>query len=405
MIFARRKSEPILEPPAPVAREAVVRVAYDVAAFDGAPPPASLAAQFPQIAFDPLSGGLAGLAVTRADAFILALDAAAPGAADRLVAVLQEPNPPRRVIVFLSSPDVAVSRRLLRAGAADVLAAPLSETALAVSLERLLATLAAVPQRPPEAGAGAVVAVMKAGGGVGASALTAQLAALTAAEGASRVCVVDLDVQFGAQALYLDVDSTVTLTDVLAATGDPAESGLARLMAASADGVRVLGAPRELMPLEAVRPQTIEALLRALRRDFDLVLIDMPGAWTSWTREALAQAGQILLVTELSVAHAHLVRRQLQELADQGLSHIPLRLICNRCVAEAAAGVGFRAVEAAIGRGFDVKIAEDRKLMGSAVNQGLSVRALRRGSQLERSLRELATLIAPQAAARARSAP
>lgn len=379
-----------------------LRLAYDPAAFQGASPSTSLQAQFPHVAFQPLQGRWTGDPSPSADVLLAAADAAREPEVDALCAALRACGRADSVIVFLLNPDVATTRRILRDGAADVLPAPANDMAVAVALERLLGRLhvegAARPQQT-----GQVVSLLKAGGGVGATAIGAQLAAILAkSRGDGRVCLVDLDVQFGSAAMYLDLDNSVTMGEVLAAGGDLAEIRLGTSLTPHESGARVLAAPPQFLPLEALTPATIDALIVALKRDFDLVILDLPSAWTAWTDRALRQSDRIVLVTQLSVPHAHLTKRQLQLLATQRLDDIPLTLVCNRCGGDSPAAVSVKSAEAAIGRAFDVQIPDDRKLMNEAINQGVAISVLRRGSKLEKGLEALAACIAPAQAAPSR---
>jgi len=388
--------EPVREAAAP--HERLVRLAYDVAAFDGRAPSETLKAQFPQLLFEPGSGENLKGALDRVDMLIAAADGSNPQNIDHLCGELRSCERRGRVIVFLNHPDVETARRIVREGAGDVLSAPISEPALAATLERVLATVG----RPManSGPAGHVVSILKAGGGVGATSIGAQVAAMVADNGAApRVCLVDLDVQFGMAAVYLDVTDSITMGEVLAAAGSPSEIGLAAGLTPHVSGACVLGAPPSFMPLEAISLELIDGLITALRRDFDLVLLDLPPAWTAWTNRALRQSDQILMVTNLSVPHAHLVRRQLELLQSQGLDHAPITLICNRCGGDAPASLSVRAVSSAIGRAFDVQIPEDRKLMADAVNQGAAISAIRRGSKLEKALRQVVSEISAVRAA------
>lgn len=381
---AREPTRDVADP-----RERLVRLAYDVAAFDGRAPSETLKSQFPQVLFEPGAGESFQTALERVDVVIAAADGAKPNEIDRLCAGLRGCERRGRVVVFLSNPDVETTRRIVREGAGDVLLSPISEPALAATLERILAAMG----RPDSAGgvaSGHVVSLLKAGGGVGATAIAAQVAAMVAENGkAQRVCLVDLDVQAGMAAVYLDVTDSITMAEVLAAEGSPSEIGFAAGLGKHASGVRVLAAPHAFMPLEAITMEVIDGLIIALRRDFDLVLLDLPSAWTAWTNRALRQSDQIIMVTNLSVPHAHLTHRQLDLLASQGLSHVPVTVVCNRCGGDAPAAISKRAVEQAIGRPFDVLIPEDRKLMSEAVNQGAAISAIRRGTKLEKALRQL----------------
>ena len=137
----------------------------------------------------------------------------------------------------------------------------MSEAALALSLERLLA---GVDHQAPRASAGRVIGLMKAGGGVGATALGVQLATMIASRpgGSGGVCFADLDVQFGQAALFLDLGEAMTLAEILEGGGALEETPLASALALHKSGVRLLAAPRELMPLEAVTPRQIDRTRR-----------------------------------------------------------------------------------------------------------------------------------------------
>jgi len=374
---------------------AALRLAYDSAVFTGGRPSESLQAQFPLVRFRPLATRWTGEAVGDADVLAACADAASEQDVNRLCLQLRDCGRADSVIVFLRNPDVTTTRRILREGAADVLPSPAEELAVAVALERLLGRLKTEGARQPQT-AGQVVALLKAGGGVGATALGAQLAAILAkTRGESRVCLVDLDVQFGQAAMYLDLDSSVTLGEVLAAGGDLAEIRFGASLTPHESGARVLAAPPQFLPLEALTPAVIDALIVALKREFDVIILDLPSAWTAWSNRALHQSDRIVLVTQLSVPHAHLTKRQLRLLETQRLDETPLTLVCNRCGGDSPAAVSVKAAEAAIGRRFDVQVPDDRKLMNEAINQGVAIGSLRRGSKLEKGLEALAACVSP----------
>jgi len=245
--------------------------------------------------------------------------------------------------------------------------------------------------------------MLKAGGGCGATATATQLAAILADGGQRSVCVADLDVQFGQAALYLDVRPSVSMAQVMSASADLGEMHFSASLPAHPSGARVLAAPPEFTPLEALTGEVVDGTLAALRREFEVVVLDLPTAWTAWTYRALRQSDHIILITQLSVPHAHLVRRQLQLLETQRLDDIPLTLFCNRLSAENAAGVSVRSVEGALGRKFDVVAPEERKLMGEAINQGVALSMLRRGTKLEKALVQLAERVAPARAQQTRT--
>jgi pilus assembly protein CpaE len=352
-----------------------------------------LSAMFPAVTFQVLDNAWPERAVQTFDLLIVGLDAADAAEQERLATRLAACAGRVEVLVLVRGADVETTRRLIHQGAADVLPAPVTDTALAIALERIFCRL---DTGRAQRRRGEVVTLLKAGGGVGATSLAAQLAVMLAVNPAlAGVCLADLDLQMGAAALYLDVPDTVTVAQVLAAGGAVEEVPFASSLPAHRSGACVLAAPHELMPIETLNPALIDGLLAGLRRDFEITLIDLPTVWTAWTNRLLRQSQRILLVTRLSVPHVYLARRQLHMLAAQALDDIPVTLICNQVESESASGISLKAAQQAIGRPFDLVIPEDRRLMHQAIDEGVALSALRRGSKIEAAIARLAEVIAP----------
>jgi pilus assembly protein CpaE len=374
------------------ARTGLTRVGYVEGAIGGPDRVGSLAALFPQIQFVSVGATWPSRPLSGLGVMIVSVGAGEIESALRRLSA--RPAGPA-VMVVVSDADVRTSRRLMQSGAADVLVAPVAEAALALSLERVLTS---VESQGPKAPTGRVVTVLKAGGGVGATAIGVQLAAMIAShEGVvgGGVCFADLDVQFGMGAMFLDLGEAMTLTDILEGGGPLEETPLGSALALHRSGARLLAAPRDLLPLEGVNPRQIESLITALRRDFALTIIDLPTVWTAWTNRALHLSDQIILVTNLSVPHATLVKTQLRMLTAQGLDNVTLTLVCNRVSIDQKAIVSQKAAEKSIGRDFDYVIPEDRAMMNEAIAQGCELSSVRTGTKVERAIGELASSIVP----------
>jgi pilus assembly protein CpaE len=374
----------------------VRRVGIVEGAFDSPEQSAAVAANFPELRVQPLSPGWPNLSLNSFDLVIVPVSAATSGEADAAVRWIQAHRGDSAIVVVLRNADIATTRRLVHAGAADVLPAPVTDPALAISLERVLSSL-----RPDRDGriSREVVAFIKAGGGVGATALAVQAAALAASRDPGKVSLVDLDLQFGAAALYLDIRDAVTVLDCLEAGDAVEETGFSDAMAPHASGLRLLAGPRDLTPLEALSPSQIESLLAFLRSHFALTILDLPAVWTAWTNRALHLADRIVLVTQLSVPHISLARRQLQMLQTQGLADRPLIMVCNGLSGDQQSFITLKAAEKALGRSFDVVVPEDRNLMLSAINQGALISQVKRATKLEKAVTELTRQVVADALA------
>ena len=353
----------------------------------------ALASLFPTLVFDPLGPSWPDRAAQGIDILIIGISAASSQQIERAANFLRNRPQQMQVLVALRDADVVSSRALTRAGAADVIPLPANDAVWALTLERLLSR--DTSGREPGRKQGQIVALLKAGGGVGATSLGVQvayqLATRTGAE--QKICFADLDLQFGTGALCFDLNDALTVTDCVAVGEVLEETQFATALAAHKSGIRVLAAPREATSLDVLKPQMVEALVRGLRRDFALTILDLPSVWTAWTNQALQLADRIVMVTHLSVAHVHLVRRQLSILSLQNLGGLPLTLVCNAVTGDQQNLLSVKAAERALGRPFDVVLPEDGRVMAAAANQGVPLSEVRRGTKLEKSIVQLADQI------------
>jgi pilus assembly protein CpaE len=365
--------------------EALQRVAIVEGSIGGPERLLSLAALFPEVRFDSI-GSLDAIQ----DSCAVVVVALPRQDAERLYARVAETARPAQVVVVLQDADLNTTRRLIRLGAADVLPAPVSEMSLTLSLERLFES------RPVGGGGGGdgsqIISFLKAGGGAGTTSLIAQLAPACAAAG-SRTAAVDLDLQFGNLGFYLDLTDAVSVADLLASGIPLDETPFSTALAKHRSGAQLLAAPRDLMPLEAISPPQVDGLIRGMRQAFDMTLVDLPGAWTAWTNEVLHLSDRIILVTQLSVPHINLMKRQLQMLASQGLEDTPTILVCNALSGEQQESVSLKAAERSLGRAFDVVLPCDVRTMNAAINQGVELASVRRGTKLEKALSQLLAVI------------
>ncbi len=383
------KAAPVAEPARAIA--AIRRVGFVEGAIGDADAVNAIAGLFPHVVFQSVGSSWPESSSPHFDILIVSLDANDSSQIEDATRRLQSGMGDTQLVAVLRNADVATSRLLAREGVADVLPAPVSETALAISLERLLQNVVTDAAGAPGRG-NQVVSLLKAGGGVGATALGVQLATMLAAQqgGRNQVCFADLDLQLGNASLYLDLSDSLTIGDCLASGLALDETQFSTVLAMHKSGARLLAAPRDLTALDSLSPLQVDGLISGLRRDFALTIVDLPPVWTSWTNRVLELSDRIILVTQLSVAHIHLVRRQINALALQRLGDRPLTLVCNDFSSEQDASISRKAAERAIGRAFDVVIPEDRKTMRSAINQGLQISSVSRGTKIEKALQQLA---------------
>lgn len=292
------------------------------------------------------------------------------------------------VVVTAERPSVESLRRLLRLGIADLVPQPV-EPGQALDAVRSAIAQALRRRGGPETGRGAVIAFLKAGGGVGATSLAVQAACQLAAAGArekaatkadASVCLLDFDLQFGAAALHLDIDHSASLIELPDLSRRFDSTLLRSAVAHHAGGVDLLPAPASVHPLDMVTPETACALVQVAAQEYRHTLIDLPQAWTGWTRAVLAETGAIVLVLRPDVPSIRQARRQLETLAAEGCGDIPLMAVANRCAfGPFGGGVTLKEAARALGRPIGHAIPRADGAFGEAADAGVPLAGVRGG--------------------------
>jgi pilus assembly protein CpaE len=236
---------------------------------------------------------------------------------------------------------------------------------------------------------GKLVSVIKSVGGVGATALLSQLAIRFAQNEATcgrEACLIDLDVQFGDVAFQLGLRPKLTLSDLLDA-GTRLDGDLLR--ATTTDhpaGLKVIAAPREMMPLEGVSSEHVLQIADRATREFGTVFLDLPANWTNWSLSLIARSDLVILVTDLTVTGLNRARRQLNLLDSQDLGAIDVRVVVNRYDKAAARTISLADAKKALGRDVNYTVFNDFPVMRAAIDRGVPISEIKRKTALGKDL-------------------
>jgi pilus assembly protein CpaE len=323
-------------------------------------------------------------------ALILEVQNGSPSGTERLEAILKR-RPDLPVIVATRDLSVGAVRDLMRAGATDVLPLPLNEPEVLAAMERLREDLARHSDQ--SSSRGQVFAVVGSLGGSGATAVLTQLGALLASEKTREVCLLDFDIQFGNAALYLGSLPQLGMKDLIEAGARVDGSLLRSVIATHKSGLNYVAAPNEVMPLESISSDQALSIIDTAAAEYGTVLLDLPASWTNWSLSALARCKTIYILVELTLGSLHQARRQLDLIAQQGLSDLPIQIIANRVQKKLFRSIDLSDVEKALGRSVAFSIADDPDTVQMALDQGELVSSLNARSRAARDLGKLASAV------------
>lgn len=305
-------------------------------------------------------------------------------------------EPHTRVVAIGRTNDIALYRQLMRMGVSDYLVKPVAAEALADALHRA--------ERPAEAERvsvkpARVVALVGARGGVGATSVALSVAWALAHEQQQRTVLLDLDMQFGAAALALDLEPGRGLREILTNPDRIDSLLIGSAMIHQSERLRILGAEESLEDDIEVGAKGLQALLGALAESCDVVVVDVPRRADRLTREVLARADVVALVTDLSLPAMRDTQRLLallKTLRPQG----GVVLVANK-VGGVAGEVPQVEFEKAIGAKLDILTPHDAKAAVAAAEQAKPLLAAARTAPAADELRRLAARLVDAASAAA----
>lgn len=310
------------------------------------------------------------------------------------------------VIATAESISPLMLRRLLRDGVSDFIEQPITASEV---LDALRTTLAKRLRSDPEntAARGSVITFMRASGGMGATTLainTAYTLTQVAGVNAPRVCLLDLDPQFGNAALYLDLAQGHGMVDIVRSPARLDGDLLRGAMLRHRSGVHVLPTPHVPMPLDALHQDLVGQIIEIAEREFDYVIIDLPRALTNWTEVVLNRSAMLAVVVQLTVPALRQARRLIDLLQEEGHYALPLSVILNRYARKWNEFIGIKDAEKALGRTVDHFVINDFDLVSGALNEGLPAAAINRRGKFCRNVTEMADAMVARIHAAAASA-
>jgi pilus assembly protein CpaE len=249
----------------------------------------------------------------------------------------------RNIKVILITEDVSPAslHQLLREGGDEFIPYPLPEGELAAAIERVTAPEAPVPVAPElqnklkatDDRSGVVIPVHGMAGGTGATTLAVNLAwelANIDKNDPPRVCLLDLDLQFGSASTYLDLPRRETVLEMLSDTESMDSESFMQALLSYEQKLQVLTSPTDMVPLDLVTPADIRRLIEMARKNFDYVVIDMPSTMVEWSQTVLEASHVYFATLELDMRSAQNTLRLKRALQAEELPFEKLRFILNR---------------------------------------------------------------------------
>ncbi|CAN5550843.1 AAA family ATPase [soil metagenome] len=339
---------------------------------------------------------------------------AGPALADRAglarVRAIREELPHMSVVLaFTDAPDSDLAE-LVRAGAVDLIKLPADPLRFgeglgrAVDLARLAGNghapaIAAAHPAPPATTpvAGKVYTVASASGGCGKTFFAANLAWFLHTYTGRRVCIVDLDLQFGEVSTALRMRPRYAISDLL--QRDDEDGALVDHIDEYTEqhdsGVHILAAPQDPTAADRITPLDVKATLEAARMRFDYVIVDTPPALTETVLSAYDISDELQVMATLDLPSIRNLSVFLGTLERLKVPQENIRLILNK--AEKNVGIEVHQILKLFPQGFDATLPYAKEVSRS-INVGMPVLASNADAEISRLMtRALTRLLPPDA--------
>jgi pilus assembly protein CpaE len=233
------------------------------------------------------------------------------------------PRPVLFALVQERSP--ALMRRILRAGADELLFLPLDNG----DVTRALLKISETKRKAERKTGGVVVSLTSTVGGVGVTSLTANLALALRYTLKKRVALAALDLQTGGLAVFLNLEPERTIMQLCEGDRKLDSIQLESVLTKHSSGVYLLAAPQRIEDSERVSDKIIGAVLELLRQLFDFVVVDCGGYVDENAVAAWERSDFLFYLLNQSISAARCAEHFLGLFGGLGISSVEPHLILN----------------------------------------------------------------------------
>lgn len=302
-------------------------------------------------------------------------------------------------IAITPSADITTLRRLVMAGARDVISRPVHHTDLMNSIR---AVVAAERDRSVRAASGSdqrsgrLITVIGPKGGVGTTTIATNLAVALRQVTNTGVALADMGLQFGDVGVQLNIWSRHTLYDLVMHASELDDSLFERVMQAHSSGIKVLLAPHELDAAGDISGDAMAAVLQGLLARYTYVVCDTWSFLDEATETLLQKADDVLVVTTPEVPALRSTKSFLEHLARNELTRGRITLVLNRF--PSVNGIALQDVQKHLRYPVGANIPSEGQPITHSVNRGVPIVMAQPHSWASQSLLQLAAYVAGDSA-------
>ena len=295
-------------------------------------------------------------------------------------------DPATKVVVVGASNDIVLYREMIRNGISEYLMAPLHP----MQVIETIASLYSAPETEP---IGKIFAFVGAKGGSGSSTIAHNFAWTMAAQLGISTTLIDLDLPFGTAGLDFNQDPAQGVADALIAPERLDDVLLERLVVKCAERLHLFAAPAVIDRDYDIDPAAFETVIDIVRSSAPAVVIDVPHGWSSWTRQTLMAADEIIVTATPDLASLRNAKNICDLFANSRPHDAKPRLILNQVGVVRRPEIPVKDFAEAIGAEPLLVLPFDPQLFGTAANNGQMIAQLNANSRAAQGFMHVARVL------------
>jgi pilus assembly protein CpaE len=297
---------------------------------------------------------------------------------------------PRPILLaVLSARSAGLMKRALRSGADEILFLPLDPG----EATRALLKISEARWRTERREGGVIISVMSMVGGVGVTSIAANLGiALQSLN--HRVALLDLDLQTGGMAVFLNLEPEVTIMPLVRLDGKLDSIQLESALTKHSSGVYLLAAPKRIEEGELVSDLTIGTVLELMRQLFDYVIVDCGDHVDENAVAAWERSEHLFYVLNQTIAAARCAWRFIDLFERLGLTTLEPRFVLNRY--SPSHPLTDKAIESTLAKPIYAKIPADPRTFENIEMKAQDLFQVAANSPVAHAVLELAAQVMPR---------
>jgi pilus assembly protein CpaE len=300
------------------------------------------------------------------------------------------------MFLILISDDISANdyKRLVRTGGADWVSASAIPQEILDIMSRQRAGSQSTSARRAQP---VVVSFVPSAGGVGNTTLAVEMSTRLGTSKATanrRICIVDLDFQRSHVCDYLDIEPRLQIQEISSNPERLDDQLFNIFVSRHSSGLHVFAAPRTNFNSCDLNVVALDKLFDMISTRYDLIVIDLPAAWLTWTSQVIAGSDGVIVTGINTIPGLRQMTETVAAVRDACSASGQVAVAVNRCEHRLIGGIARRQhVEKVLGRE-KVFYVRDDPMMVQCINTGTPMALVNAGRKASKEIAVLGAFCA-----------